>query len=54
VVGDFYFAKAYEQAAPDWIPPKSSHPARTVMEHLRRRSRQQAIRYDYRTESTRQ
>jgi geranylgeranyl pyrophosphate synthase len=50
VVGDFYFAKAYEQAARTDSIEVVGILARTVMEICAGEVRQQAIRYDYRTE----
>jgi geranylgeranyl pyrophosphate synthase len=50
VVGDFYFAKAYEQAARTDSTEVVGILARTVMEICAGEVRQQAIRYDYRTE----
>ena len=50
VIGDFYFAKAYEQAARTGSTEVVGLLARTVMEICAGEVRQQAIRYDYRTE----
>jgi geranylgeranyl pyrophosphate synthase len=50
VVGDFYFAKAYEQAARTDSTEVVGILARTVMQICAGEVRQQAIRYDYRTE----
>jgi len=50
VIGDFYFAKAYEQAARTDSTEVVGVLARTVMEICAGEVRQQAIRYDYRTE----
>jgi heptaprenyl diphosphate synthase len=50
VIGDFYFAKAYEQAARTDSTEVVGLLARTVMEICAGEVRQQAIRYDYRTE----
>jgi heptaprenyl diphosphate synthase len=50
VIGDFYFAKAYEQAAHTDSTEVVGLLARTVMEICAGEVRQQAIRYDYRTE----
>jgi geranylgeranyl pyrophosphate synthase len=50
VIGDFYFAKAYEQAARTNSTEVVAILARTVMEICAGEVRQQAIRYDYRTE----
>jgi heptaprenyl diphosphate synthase len=50
VIGDFYFAKAYEQAARTGSTEVVGILARTVMEICAGEVRQQAIRYDYRTE----
>jgi heptaprenyl diphosphate synthase len=50
VIGDFYFAKAYQQAARTDSTEVVGLLARTVMEICAGEVRQQAIRYDYRTE----
>jgi heptaprenyl diphosphate synthase len=50
VIGDFYFAKAYEHAARTDSTEVVGILARTVMEICAGEVRQQAIRYDYRTE----
>jgi len=50
VIGDFYFAKAYEQAARTDSTEVVGILARTVMQICAGEVRQQAIRYDYRTE----
>jgi heptaprenyl diphosphate synthase len=50
VIGDFYFAKAYQQAARTDSTEVVGILARTVMEICAGEVRQQAIRYDYRTE----
>jgi heptaprenyl diphosphate synthase len=49
VVGDFYFAKAYEQAAFTDSPEVVAILARAVMDICAGEVRQQAIRYDYGT-----
>jgi len=50
VIGDFYFAKAYEQAAHTDSTEVVGILARTVMQICAGEVRQQSIRYDYRTE----
>jgi heptaprenyl diphosphate synthase len=50
VIGDFYFAKAYEHAARTDSTEVVGILARTVMEICAGEVRQQAIRYDYHTE----
>jgi heptaprenyl diphosphate synthase len=50
VIGDFYFAKAYEQAARTDSPEVVEILARTVMDICAGEVRQQAIRYKYSTE----
>jgi len=50
VIGDFYFAKAYEHAARTGSTEVVGILARTVMEICAGEIRQQAIRYDYHTE----
>ena len=50
VIGDFYFAKAYEHAARTNSTEVVSILARTVMEICAGEVRQQAIRYDYETD----
>jgi heptaprenyl diphosphate synthase len=50
VVGDFYFAKAYEQAARTDSPEVVAILARTVMNICAGEVRQQAIRYRYHTD----
>jgi heptaprenyl diphosphate synthase len=50
VIGDFYFAKAYQEAARTDSTEVVGILARTVMEICAGEVRQQAIRYDYRTE----
>jgi geranylgeranyl pyrophosphate synthase len=50
VIGDFYFAKAYEHAARTHSTEVVSILARTVMEICAGEVRQQAIRYDYLTD----
>jgi geranylgeranyl pyrophosphate synthase len=50
VIGDFYFAKAYEHAARTDSTEVVSILARTVMEICAGEVRQQAIRYDYATD----
>jgi heptaprenyl diphosphate synthase len=49
VVGDFYFAKAYEQAAGTAVTEVVAILARTVMDICAGEVRQQAIRYRYHT-----
>jgi heptaprenyl diphosphate synthase len=49
VIGDFYFAKAYEQAASTDSPEVVEILARTVMDICAGEVRQQAIRYRYNT-----
>lgn len=49
VIGDFYFAKAYEQAARTDSPEVVGILARAVMEICAGEVRQQAIRFQYRT-----
>ena len=50
VIGDFYFAKAYEQAARTGVPEVVDILARTVMAICAGEVRQQAIRYRYSTD----
>jgi len=50
VIGDFYFAKAYEHAARTDSTEVVGMLARTVMEICAGEVRQQAIRFDYRTD----
>jgi heptaprenyl diphosphate synthase len=50
VIGDFYFAKAYEQAARTASTEVVGILARTVMEICAGEVRQQAIRFDYATD----
>ena len=50
VIGDFYFAKAYEHAAQTDSTEVVGMLARTVMEICAGEVRQQAIRFDYRTD----
>jgi heptaprenyl diphosphate synthase len=50
VIGDFYFAKAYEHAARTGSTEVVGMLARTVMEICAGEVRQQAIRFDYRTD----
>ena len=50
VIGDFYFAKAYEQAARTSTPEVVAILARSVMDICAGEVRQQAIRYHYSTD----